>query len=338
VIVAQESAHQTCRNIGKRPKGCRDPKCSLDCHQRWAFKMETVIKRYMDTLPPTYRLVFGSIKLDQTATLDDWAKAYDRLQDHLRRWEKRTGHVCRLLLGADPTAVDKLHYDLIGYTSASVEDARQAVKDGWRGVSSLTPMRSRDAAIKYFCKGRRHRGEYRFLLVRHRKLKQLRGTQQFFRDTSIKALWAEWRKDRFGDKPMPMPTYSDAVQNTAVQEKIRQMVTIIANECPSKDELRKRAGMQHDMVEYVLSQLRANWWLLEDREGIYFHGTKCNLPPRPEHGRDIWEQRTGQDANGIIKRFARVVATSIAMGRKAGREGKLSCYTLETAPTPTYNI
>ena len=118
--------------------------------------------------------------------------------------EQQTGETLRVLLCSDArqdaeTGIQRLHYDVIGYSTASVDKARDAIKAVWAGMGvSLTAMRMPEKAIRYALKyTRRNPHEFRCLLAKRNGVNQVYGMATLCRPfgTSKDELWKEHAKN-----------------------------------------------------------------------------------------------------------------------------------------------
>jgi hypothetical protein len=321
-VFAQERGHKVCQNIGVGK--CDNPKCSLNCHAWWAYKKRRCLERYCSTLPTSYIKLCGSLKMWDGATIEDHKKARERLQTRLRKWERQTGEVFRVLLCSHPTGVNRLHYDAFAYTSVSLSNARKVLKAAWTGqprsVHKVEEIVNVNGWLKYFLKDvKRQEHDYVFLLERGKLLKQLYGCPQFgFSKAVQKESWETLCHEDHGDRDRK--TYYEMLENTPFKWECRkalvEMVTFIVENKPSVYELKSR--FRGD-VRYVHVDLLKECAGLRQRAGRYeFDGVLgVPLPPSNPTERQLWEQGTGQSSKDLIETFAQ--AASKAVMRRANK-------------------
>lgn len=312
---AQERGHKVCQNIGVGK--CDNPKCSLNCHAWWAHKTFRCLERFCSTLSASYIKLCGSLKMWDGATIADHKKARERLQTDLRKWEKQTGGVFRVLLCSHPTAIDRLHYDVVAYTSVSLSMARKVLKAAWTGrprsVHKVEEIVNLDGWLKYCLKDvKRQEHEYVYLLERGKLLKQLYGCPQFgFSKAVQKEIWEELCREAHGDKRR---TYYEMLENAPLRFECRkalvEMVTFILENNPSVYELKSRF---RDDVRYVHVDLLKECAGLRQKRGRYEFDAVLGvpLPPSNPTERTLWERGTGQSSKDLIETFAQAASKAV---------------------------
>lgn len=105
---------------------CKDPKCSLECRDRWAKQMATCIKVF-NFYKGDGKLWFrGNISMPSNATQEDHDNAISNAKKGIRRSNRRIGQHMRPMLIPHVTEDDTKHYDVIMWTEGhDQEDAKR---------------------------------------------------------------------------------------------------------------------------------------------------------------------------------------------------------------------
>ena len=202
-------------------------------------------------VPKPYTRLYGCLKMPEGVTAEAYSEAITKSTGvSLRKWEQKTGEILVVLLCPDirqdkETREQRLHFDLIGCTSVSLDKAHDVIKGGnGAGRSSSTAMRTPEKAIRYFAKYQKpKRGEFRCLQARRDGLNNLYGMATLCKrfGTSAKELWIEQRRIWFGDDEMEKPTYQKALQHPRVIPKVSEIITSIVLSDPTREELQRRS-------------------------------------------------------------------------------------------------
>jgi hypothetical protein len=161
----QKSPRFLCRNARRfqqisESKGfvckCRDPRCSIQCHENWSQKQSACLARHLRDLPADLVCYRGNLTLSPGATPEDHHKVRASFLLSLRRWAKRDNLVAEIHATTHPTSPDNAHYDFVAYSGSpqfpSILRQKWVSAGGLRATCVRLHQDEKDATAKYTSK------------------------------------------------------------------------------------------------------------------------------------------------------------------------------------------
>ncbi len=219
----QKRPSAKCRNVSNLKKTqeylglehlprCRNPRCSRECRNKWAYKHANCVARHLQSLSNDFTIYRGCLKLAIDASPEEHKKVKRRFLRLINSMRKRHGYFVGIHAIAHPTDKLNCHYDFACYSDAPRSVLRQAIYDSWKyagGKSSTCVPMVGDEIIKtlfYQCKfvssnnkdNITTKSKQSFLLKRRKEsgIDSTFSTAGFWLNTTEKQIWksliSEW--------------------------------------------------------------------------------------------------------------------------------------------------
>ena len=121
----QQSPRHLCR-LPWGP-GCRDPRCSLECRKKWAFREATCLVRLLASQPPEVLVYFGNLAIRHDLTADQHKPIRKQFLKALNAWGKSRQSKLRLYVTSEIGDDLRCHYH---YSLTSTTPVSQEVVKG----------------------------------------------------------------------------------------------------------------------------------------------------------------------------------------------------------------
>jgi hypothetical protein len=118
---------------------CRNPRCSLECHQNWARKQGSIIARHLHDLPEQFTPYRGNLSLPKDASPQDHHRVRAAFLLALKRWKQRHNYIVEIHATTHVVDSNNSHYDIVAFTDAPHKPFHRAMLDLWVKAGGKPP-------------------------------------------------------------------------------------------------------------------------------------------------------------------------------------------------------